>query len=127
MNIEYKLFLILTLILYEVIVRVVHGTGAKVISDCKQNMLYTKIQRIFCKKRISVLAGLKVSSLACKCVFCRPEHNAEGASHGTEFCKLRIMVIKMSKMAHFSYFLLTTAKNQSQFGKNISLHLKGLI
>ena len=27
-NIEYKLFLILALILYEVIVRVVHGTGA---------------------------------------------------------------------------------------------------
>ena len=68
-----------------------------------------------------------MSSLACKYVFYRPEHNAEGASHGTEFYKFRIMVIKMSKMARFSYFLLTTAKNQSQFGQNISLHLKGLI
>ena len=30
----------------------------------------------------------------------------------------RVMDIKMSKMAHFFYFLLTTAKNQSQFGHN---------
>ena len=34
-----------------------------------------------------MLTGLKVSSLACKCVFHRPEHTAkgEGASHGIEF------------------------------------------
>ena len=30
-------------------------------------------------------AGLKVSSLACKCVFYRPEHNAKGLSEGIEF------------------------------------------
>ena len=30
-----------------------------------------------------------------------------------------VMVTKMSKMAHFLYFLLMTAKNQSQFGQNI--------
>ena len=30
----------------------------------------------------------------------------------------RIMVIKMSKMAHFMYFLLYTAKYQSQFGQD---------
>ena len=35
----------------------------------------------------------------------------------------RIMVIKMSKMA-FLHFLLMTAKDQSQFGQNIYLHLK---
>ena len=29
--------------------------------------------------------ALKKSSLACKCVFYRPEHNAKGAPHGTEF------------------------------------------
>ena len=29
--------------------------------------------------------GLKVSSLACKCVFYRPETNAKGESHGIEF------------------------------------------
>ena len=32
-----------------------------------------------------MLAGLKVSSLACKFVFYRPEHNAKGGPHGTEF------------------------------------------
>ena len=31
----------------------------------------------------------------------------------------RVMVIKMSKMAHSMYFLLDTAKNQSQFGQDI--------
>ena len=31
----------------------------------------------------------------------------------------RIMVITMSKTGHFSYFLLMTTKNQSQFGYNI--------
>ena len=34
-----------------------------------------------------------------------------------------VMVIKISKMTHFLYFLLMPAKNQSQFGENISLHL----
>ena len=31
----------------------------------------------------------------------------------------RVIVITMSKMAHFLYFLLITAKNQSHFGQNI--------
>ena len=31
----------------------------------------------------------------------------------------RVMVIKMSKIAHFMYFLLDTAKNQSQFAQDI--------
>ena len=39
----------------------------------------------------------------------------------------RVMVIKMSKMAHFMYFLLMTATNQSQFGQNILVKLKDLI
>ena len=32
-----------------------------------------------------MLAGLKVPSFACKCVFYRAEHNAIGGSHGIEF------------------------------------------
>ena len=32
-----------------------------------------------------MLTGLKVSSLACKCVFYRPEHNAKEEPHGIEF------------------------------------------
>ena len=32
-----------------------------------------------------MLTDFKVSSLACKCVFYRPEDNAMGAPHGTEF------------------------------------------
>ena len=39
---------------------------------------------------ISMLAGLKVSSLACKCVFYRTEHNAKG----TEFWMTWIAKIK---------------------------------
>ena len=37
------------------------------------------------------------------------------------------MVIKMSKIAHFLYFLLMTAKNQLEFGQNISVHMKDLL
>ena len=40
---------------------------------------------------------------------------------------LGVMIIKMSKMAHFVYFLLMPAKHQSQFGQNINVHLKDLI
>ena len=32
----------------------------------------------------SMLADLKVSSLACKCVYYRPEHNAKGRPHSIE-------------------------------------------
>ena len=39
----------------------------------------------------------------------------------------RVMVIKMSKMANFLYFLLMTSKNQLHFGQNICVHLKYLI
>ena len=39
----------------------------------------------------------------------------------------RVMVIKMSKMAHFMFFLLDTAKYHSPFGQYIYVHLKGLI
>ena len=33
---------------------------------------------MLCKKKISMLTGLKMLSLVCKCVFYRPEHNAKG-------------------------------------------------
>ena len=33
-----------------------------------------------------MLTCLKVSSLECKCVFYRPEHNAKGKPDGAEFC-----------------------------------------
>ena len=34
----------------------------------------------------------------------------------------RVMVIKMSKMAHFLYFVLMAGKNQSQFGGKDTLN-----
>ena len=34
-----------------------------------------------------MLTGFEASSLACKCVFHRPEHNAKGAPHGIEFLR----------------------------------------
>ena len=108
------------------------------------------------KCRISMSTGLKMSSLVCKCAFYRAEHNAKEGPHWTEFwgswnVKMKYtniyssksrwkkwviclvinytpgaMVIKMSKIAHFLYFLLMPAKNQSQFGQNIYVHLKDL-
>ena len=38
----------------------------------------------------------------------------------------QVMVIKMSHMVQFLYFLPMLAKNQSQFGQNIYVHLKDL-
>ena len=38
-----------------------------------------------------------------------------------------VMAIKMSKMAHFLYFQLMTAKKLWQFQQNIYVHLKDLI
>ena len=32
---------------------------------------------------------------------------------------LRVMVIRMSKMVHFMYFLMNTAKHQSQSGQDV--------
>ena len=92
------------------------------------------------------MSGLKVSSLVWKCVFYRPELTGKWVPHGTEikFLKFktkmyqridlkecmrgiigrvmftpRVMVIKISKMTHFMYFLLDTAKYQSQSGQDI--------
>ena len=42
----------------------------------------------------ATLTGLKVSSLACKCVFYRPGNNAKGGPHGTEFWRSRNVKMK---------------------------------
>ena len=91
---------------------------------------------------ISMLIGLKVSSLVLKCVFCRreltgklvPPHETESLSfwnakmyraervdgkndaiHLVMFSP-KVMVIRIWKMTHFMYF---HPKNQSQFGQDI--------
>ena len=42
------------------------------------------VSKILLEKRIFKSTGLKVSSLACKVIFHRPEHNAKGGPHRTE-------------------------------------------
>ena len=42
-----------------------------------------KVSKFFVGKRY-MLTGLKVSSLAFKCVFCRREHNSNRRAHGIE-------------------------------------------
>ena len=49
-----------------------------------QKKTYTKSFQILCRKKISMLTGLKVSPLACKCVFYRPDHNTNGGPHENE-------------------------------------------
>ena len=91
-----------------------------------------------------MLTGLKGSSLACKCVFCKPEHNSNPMRvnfEGLEIQKWnvamdraqivhekngviclfimftpKVMVVKMPKMPHFLYFLLMATKIYSHFG-----------
>ena len=56
-------------------------------SNLYQSMLYTKSLQVLHRKGISMLTGLKVSSLTCECVFYRPELNVKAGAHGIEFCK----------------------------------------
>ena len=67
------------------ILLIVHGIGAKLVSNWEQNMLYSKSLQILRRKITSMLTGLKVSPLARKYVIYRPEHNAKDEPHGIEF------------------------------------------
>ena len=64
---------------------IVHGIGTKLVSNWEQNILYTKILQILCRKRIFMLTGLKTSFVAGKYVFYRSKHNAKGEPHGIGF------------------------------------------
>ena len=43
-----------------------------------------KVSKVYVKK-MSMLTDLKVSTLACKCVFYRLQHHAKWGLHGIEF------------------------------------------
>ena len=64
-----------------------HGIRFKFVSNWEQSILYTKSLQVLYRKGISMLTGLKVSSMTCKCVFYRPEFNAKAGAYGIEFCK----------------------------------------
>ena len=92
------------------------------------------------------MSGLRVSSLVRKCGFYRPDLTGKWVTHGNKIKLLnfkniltnkaqrvveenevicpvifspKVMVIKISKMVHFMYFLLDTGKYQSQFEQDI--------
>ena len=102
-----------------------------------------------------ILKTLKRSSLAYQCIFYRPEENTEGGPSRycilkalkckNEINKRIVLKEQMKKMRSFVqlwcllselwslkcqkwfiFFLLMPAKNQSQFGENIYVHLKDL-
>ena len=53
-----------------------YGIGAKLISNWKQNMLYTKSSHFYVEK--DIYANMfQYASLVCKCVSSRPEHDAK--------------------------------------------------
>ena len=66
-----------------------------------------------------MLADLKVSSLACKCVYYRPEHNAKGRPHSIECVVLEMWSrwsICLLVMFNFpSYVFFLNVKNGSFF------------
>ena len=67
----------------------------------------------------SMLADFKVSSLACKCVYYRPEHNAKGRPHSIECAVLEMWSrwsICLLVMFNFpSYVFFLNVKNGSFF------------
>ena len=52
-----------------------HEIRVKLVSNWKQSMLYTKSYQFLHRRKISMLTGLKVSSLSRKCVFYRQSEN----------------------------------------------------
>ena len=60
----------------------VHGIGAKLVSNWEQDMLYYESLKFICRTKMSMLPGLEVSYLACKCLFYRPQHNANRMGGG---------------------------------------------
>ena len=64
-----------------------HGIRVKLVSNWNESMLYTKSLQFLNRKGISMLTDLKVSSLTCKYVFYRPEHNVRVGTDGIESCK----------------------------------------
>ena len=54
-------------------------------SQIRKNTCYIlKVSNVSVEKG-SMLTSLEVSSLACKCIFYRPEHNSKEGAHKTEF------------------------------------------
>ena len=67
-----------------IIMIIVHGIGVIMISNweqcpwyCGRNDLKLGAKCIIYQKIAGMIAGIKVSFLTCKCVFYRPEHDAE--------------------------------------------------
>ena len=57
-----------------------------------RNKTLPKVNNFFVVKKISMLTGLKVSPVTCKCVFYRPEHNIKG-----DLMELNFEVLQMQK------------------------------
>ena len=65
----------LVVVKYEQIPHLVVHEMSILVSNWEKTYYVPKKFRILCRKRVSMLTGLKVSSLTCKSVFYRPEHN----------------------------------------------------
>ena len=99
----------------------VHGIGAKLVSNWEQNMLYTKCQQR--RKRVFMLAGLKVSFLACKCGFYRAKYNVKGGTSWNGILMVLKSKIKYTKITRqMTPFFIYSLSSLHQF--NSSLHFK---
>ena len=56
-------------------------------SNWEQSMIVSKSLQVLHRQGISMLTGLKVFYLTCKCVFDGPGLNAKSGPHEIEFCK----------------------------------------
>ena len=62
-----------------------HRIRVKLVSYWEQSMFYIKSLQVLHRKGISMLTGLKVFSLICKCVVYGQELKAKGRPHVIEF------------------------------------------
>ena len=92
--------------------------GTNLVSNSELNMLYTTSLQMLCRKGISMLTGLKVSSLACKCVFYRPKYMDFSFSFFFIFIfTTRVMVTKMFTIAPFYIFYSWQQKVNHSLGE----------
>ena len=78
------------------------------ISPCDRDQTVNKTyQQTFFRKRISMLRGLKVSSLAWKCIFYRPELTGKWGPHAT-----KVLRIWNAKMKYINTLMRVDEKNR---------------
>ena len=98
-------------------------------SNQEQSILYTKGLQVLHRKWISVLTGLKVSPLTCKCVFYGPELMQRRNPMELNFASLEIkhtngQSLKLVSAIFYEIFVFSPNNSPSKTMKSVSYFIK---